>query len=141
MSNKEQGGQFLRFCTVGAGNTLVDLSLFFLLTLGPVPYLLAQVLAYSAGVVNSFILNRYWTFGVKGRSSLTEIIRFITVNAVSLAFTSGLLVILCETSHTSLWLAKTAATGAGLILNFIGSSMWVFADKRAIHGHPVDCNF
>ncbi|WP_054693451.1 GtrA family protein [Syntrophomonas palmitatica] len=140
MSHKKQSRQFLRFCTVGAGNTLVDLSLFFLLTLGPVPYLLAQVLAYSAGVVNSFIFNRYWTFRVKGRSSLAEITRFIIVNGISLAFTSGLLVILCEAGHTALWLAKTTATGAGIILNFIGSR-WVFADKGIIQRHPADCNF
>jgi putative flippase GtrA len=125
---------FLRFCTVGMGNTLVDCSLFFLLTLGQAPYLLAQVLAYSTGMVNSFVLNRQWTFKVEGSSNIGEIIRFIIINVISLAFTSIILFALYDVSHTTLWLAKLIATSAGIIVNFTGTSIWVFAYKRDICG-------
>lgn len=66
----------LRFGTVGVGNTLIDFGVFFLLTALNVPYLLAQVCSYTAGILNSYIWNRTWTFRVKEKVRGQEIIRF-----------------------------------------------------------------
>lgn len=126
--------QFLRFCAVGAGNTAVDFIVFFLLNMAGAPYLPAQVISYSAGVVNSYFCNRAWTFRVARKASLPEAVSFILVNGLSLSAASGLLYILYDVSHLDLWLSKCFATGAGMMVNFAGSRLWVFAENGKAKG-------
>lgn len=128
--NKREAFRFLRFCTVGLGNTAVDFTAFFLLTLGGAAYLPAQVISYSAGVVNSFLLNRRWTFKVKRRADIFEAARFIIVNGISLLVSAGLLFILYDLYHLGLWPSKFMATAGGIAVNYAGSCVWVFAEKR-----------
>ena len=78
--NKKNIPTLVRFGTVGAGNTLVDFVVFFLLTSLHVPYLAAQLFSDSAGVANSYIWNRTWTFQVKEKAHGAEIVRFIMIN-------------------------------------------------------------
>jgi putative flippase GtrA len=117
---------------VGLGNTAVDFTAFFLLTLGGAPYLLAQALSYSTGVVNSFFLNRKWTFRVTRKVKVLEVVKFMIVNGLSLLVSSGLLFILHDTEHLRLWLCKFIATGVGVAVNYMGSRLWVFIDYQKI---------
>jgi putative flippase GtrA len=125
-TNKPGAALFLRFCAVGLGNTAVDFAAFYLLALVGVPYLLAQALSYSAGVINSFVFNRKWTFRVTHKVNAWEALKFISVNVFSLLISSGLLFVLHDLNHLNLWLAKFAATGGGMVVNFMGSRLWVF---------------
>ena len=60
MKDKLLHNSFLRFLLVGVGNTLLSLLLMFLLEgLGYWP---STAIAYVAGAVLSFFLNRYFTF-------------------------------------------------------------------------------
>ena len=54
--------RFVRFCITGGLNTLVDFIVFFLLT-GSLnwPVISSQVISYSAGILNSYCINRRWT--------------------------------------------------------------------------------
>lgn len=126
--------QFLRFCTVGLANTAVDFSAFFILNSWGVPYLIAQVAAYSAGVINSFFCNRKWTFGRTGRANGMEAIRFVVVNGFSLLVSSQLLFLIYDLNHRELWLAKVGATAGGIAVNFMGSRLWVFTGNPEIKG-------
>lgn len=57
-----------RFALVGTLGTLVDFSLLIVLhTLLGVPTLIANTLAYCAGIANNFILHRRWTFAERAR--------------------------------------------------------------------------
>ncbi len=136
-NNKPRFIQFMRFCTVGLANTAVDFTAFFLLNLGGLPYLFAQVLSYSAGVINSFYLNRKWTFQVKRKTNVTEIAKFIILNGISLLVSSSLLFILYDVNQMDLWLAKIAATAGGIVVNFIGSRLWVFTENQPITGEFI----
>jgi putative flippase GtrA len=69
--------QFLRFFVIGFGvfivdftilNTLVYLVDFDVFVLGIIS--LANVVSTTVGLILTFILNRYWTFGIKGRSRM-----------------------------------------------------------------------
>src|SRR5215467_878046 len=60
--------QLLRFGLVGGLNTLVDLLilnglLWLFPTTSTLRLLFYSSLAFSMGAVNSFLLNKYWTFG------------------------------------------------------------------------------
>lgn len=59
--------QFLKFNAVGLLNTLIDFVIFTLLNSLGMVYALAQVISYSAGTANSFILNKKVTFRDRNR--------------------------------------------------------------------------
>lgn len=130
MSNRVRIVQFLRFCTVGCANTAIDFSTFFVLNLIGIPHLVAQVLAYSAGVANSFVLNRKWTFNLKGKTNSGEVFKFVAVNSISLLVSTSLLYFMCDSNHMNLWLAKAVATIGGIIINYAGSRIWVFSGNQ-----------
>lgn len=119
-----------RFCLVGTGNTLVDFGVFFLLTTSGIPYLVSQVCSYTAGMLNSFILNRNWTFKVKKKTSIQEVIRFLFINITASAIAFVLLFIFEELVKYSLFESKLIATAGGMIVNFFGSKFWVFQDSQ-----------
>ncbi|WP_378210826.1 GtrA family protein [Anoxybacteroides rupiense] len=123
---KEQTKTVLRFCIVGAGNTFIDFGVFFLLATAGAPYLLAQVVSYMAGMANSYIWNRIWTFQVKKKVNRQEMLRFITINAAAVGAAFFLLYLLKETGHVPLFLGKIMATLGGMAITLIGSRLWVF---------------
>ncbi|MFP6324179.1 MULTISPECIES: GtrA family protein [Bacillus amyloliquefaciens group] len=118
-----------RFCTVGAGNTLIDFGVFFLLTACLVPYLPAQICSYSAGIINSYVWNRKWTFRVKHKADGKEIVRFLIINLAASGITF-LLLYAFQKGGCSLLVSKLAATIGGMMMNFIGNRIWVFGDSQ-----------
>ncbi len=132
--HKSKINQFLRFCAVGFVNTGIDFAAFFIFNLIGIPHLLAQVLSYSTGVVSSFLLNRKWTFSVRGKINRVEVAKFVIVNSISLLASSSLLYIMYDLNHQDLWLAKAAATAGSILINFVGSRLWVFTGDRPIMG-------
>lgn len=58
--------QLLKYGLVGVMNTIITLVVFYLLnTHAGAPYGLANIVAYIAGVINSFLMNRAWVFKAK----------------------------------------------------------------------------
>lgn len=117
-----------RFCTVGVGNTLIDFGVFFLLAACHVPYLPAQICSYSAGIINSYVWNRKWTFRVKRKADRKEIMRFLMINLAASGITF-LLLYAFQKGGCSLLVSKFAATIGGMMMNFIGNRIWVFGDS------------
>ena len=117
-----------RFCTVGVGNTLIDFGVFFLLAACHVPSLPAQICSYSAGIINSYVWNRKWTFRVKRKADGKEIMRFLMINLAASGITF-LLLYAFQKGGCSLLVSKLAATIGGMMMNFIGNRIWVFGDS------------
>lgn len=127
--NRERVKEFCRFCLVGISNTGVDFSVFFVLVWLAVPHLAAQVAAYSAGVANSFILNRVWTFQIRDKMTGREVNRFVLINVVSLLVSTAALYSAHDLAGAPLLAAKIAATGLAVMVNYAGSRYWVFPKK------------
>ncbi len=87
--------RFVRFCITGGLNTLVDFIVFFLLT-GSLkwPVIPSQVISYSAGILNSYCINRRWTFQTRNQFFGREMLWFIGVNLCVLGV-SVLFALLC----------------------------------------------
>lgn len=75
-----------RFSLVGVANTLIDFLIFTLFNgfIG-LNYIASQILGYSFGVANSFVLNKKWTFSKSNSNKKTrnELFQFIIVNLFS----------------------------------------------------------
>jgi len=116
-----------KFALVGVLNTGVDFAVFALLALAAgVPVLWAQVLSYGAGVVNSYIWNRRWTFQVTRRPHSGEWLRFAANQAAAFAAATAVLLLLAEKAEwPPLW-AKAVSVAASLAVGYAGSRFWVF---------------
>ncbi|MBQ4868388.1 GtrA family protein [Priestia megaterium] len=126
---------FIKFALVGVVNTLIDFVVYALLTTIGVNYILAQWISYSAGILNSYVMNRKWTFERKEKSSKREVISFVIVNLITLSLTSFLLTVLYNKWGIPLLISKLLITIASVGINFIGTKLFVFTPKkeRGIH--------
>jgi putative flippase GtrA len=139
----------MKFVAVGAVNFLVDYGVLTLLNvvLGW-PLVLSNIISYSCGVINSFLLNRYWTFKMKlsffKRYSIRlnnrtvhpvfvsfDFLKFIFVNLVSLGVNTLAVYILGDLYGLPTIFAKLIATAFSFIVNFAGNKLLVFKDKPA----------
>lgn len=118
--------EFMRFCLVGAVNTGIDLAVFAVLSSWGFSLLVAHSLSYTCGVLNSFLLNRSWTFKRREQSS-GQLIRFLALNLGTLTITYGLIVYLHNSLAWPLLVCKLLATGASLGINYLGSRLWIFS--------------
>jgi len=118
--------QWLRFAAVGGLNTLLSWMLYVLLEAGGVPYLLASALAFAAGAVDSYVLNRRWTFRSRARRS-SEVARFAVVQAVGLATDVLLLEALVRDAGIALLVAQALVFPVASAVTFILSRQWAFS--------------
>jgi putative flippase GtrA len=151
--------QFAKFFVVGCGNVLVSFTIFIicykyfpfgnLVTEMPGPLgraiatglgrigvqsvdaAVANTLGCIGGMANSFLLNKYWTFGANGMTAL-QLRRFIVLNIVVISG-SSLLIFACvdilQAPYLPVWVL---ATGSAMVANFLGNKFWTFNGSR----HP-----
>jgi putative flippase GtrA len=117
---------FIKFAIVGVVNTSIDFIVYALLTWFSLNYIIAQCISYSAGVLNSYMLNRKWTFARTGKGSKREFFTFIGVNLITLVITSFLLTVFYQWLGISLLISKLLVTGISVGINYIGTKTFVF---------------
>ncbi|NLE73770.1 MAG: GtrA family protein [Actinobacteria bacterium] len=129
-------GQVVRFGLVGGLNTLVDYGLFNLLVvvfhMNPVA---ANPISVSAGIVNSFLWNKHWTFAGGGwHRWYRQAVLFVVVSVIGLLINTGGLWLLNHLtgadSVLALNLQKLGASIVSLTWNFVGYRFFVFSRKR-----------
>lgn len=125
-------GQLARFVIVGLANTMVDLVAFYLLGLIPgMPQVAAKAISYILGICNSFIWNKYWTFGA-GRSSRgrREFALFFLVNLPPLAVNVVVFTLLGLWVGEGTFLVRMSKAFAAAVIsvawNFLGSRYLAF---------------
>ena len=133
--------QLLRFSLVGGLNTLVDLLLLNILLwrfpTTSAPLLLAyNALAYSAGAVNSFVWNKYWTFQQQRRPTRQEIWRFAVTTLLAMGLNCAILWLASLAFHeilsnATIWanVSKIFAIGGTMLISYVGMRLWVFASR------------
>jgi putative flippase GtrA len=128
-----------RFALVGVSNFFVSLAVFYLcyrlLFAGDVPAMrgdapgpaaVANVVAYIAGMVNSFLWNRSWTFRARGKV-MPQAVRFAVVNLASLTLGTAAMYIFVD-RHGFPELAVFMPLAVVItLLNYYGSKLWAFA--------------
>ena len=122
---------FVRFCLVGALNTLVDYGVFVLsynVIFGRNDSLdfIAVGLGWCAGVVCSFICNSRWTFEQKKWSG-KKVVLFLILNALLYGLTWLSLRLLGSAGIVE-ELAKLITLPFTTILNFLGNKFVIFRD-------------
>jgi putative flippase GtrA len=121
--------QWLRFAAVGVSNTLLSTAVFAALFHLGVPYLLGSALAFALGALNSYTLNRRWTFRSRAPRG-PELARFVCVQAVGLGVNLALLAGLVELAGIPHVVAQVLAFPAASIVTFALSRQWAFKHAR-----------
>lgn len=118
--------EFIKFSIVGVINTIVDFGVFSLLITNGSPILLSQIISYACGMVNSFMMNRSWTFKENKRNEYSEPVKYLIANITTLSLMSGLLLLFVDQFQFPVLIAKVVCTGVGMAINFLSSKFWVF---------------
>ena len=119
--------QFLRFGIVGVLNTATSYLVIRGLA-GAAGLPVASAVGYAAGVVQSFLLNRFWTFRTTRPGGTArwagEALRFVAVNLVC----GGLFTLVTTQTAPLIGLAAATVTGVALVtpLGFILNRFIVF---------------
>lgn len=118
--------RFIRFAITGVLNTAVDFGIFTVLGFFGVNIYLSQGISYSCGILNSYIINRSWTFQTKEGFFSRQLLKFLIVNLALLFMSMGILYLLCDVFTLHRLLAKLIATGFTVVAGFILNRIWVF---------------
>ncbi len=133
--------QVLRFGLVGGLNTLVDLLilnglLLLFPTTSALMLLVYNSLAYSLGGVNSFLLNKYWTFGHRQRTTSRELVRFSLTTICGIGWSNSILWLASTVLHPflvnpTIWAnaSKVLAIAGTALISYVGMRLWVFVSK------------
>ena len=136
-----------RFALVGCTNFVVSFTAFFLsfnylppsvvaaivgtgsASAHPPQAAVANVIAYLAGMINSFLLNRTWTFRATSGSALPQALRFTAVSLFSLTMSTAVTFALVDVlglPSLAVWVPLTAVV---VVVNYLGCKYWAFAPR------------
>ena len=121
--------KMVKFGFVGVGNTLVDFVVFSLLvsTTG-IDAVFCNVISYTCGVLNSFILNRIWTFPDASRDrAFTRLLLFYAANGLGLASSTFIVWLLAE--PVGPLIAKLIALPVVFLMNYASSHLIFYFRK------------
>ncbi len=133
--------QVVQFGLVGGLNTLVDIVilnglLWLFPTVSILMLLVYNSLAYSLGAINSFLLNKYWTFGYRQKMTRRELARFTLITLYGSGW-SGVILWLASTFfhpflvNVTVWAnaSKVVAIAGTALISYLGMRLWVFVSK------------
>jgi len=117
--------QAIRFVIVGVINTIVGYGSYVIFVYLGIYYLIANILSYVVGTINSYIWNKYFTFKSKKRS-FPELLRFIFVYVVQLLVNMGLLKLLVERFGMNKMIAGIPTLLVTTLISFFGHKYFSF---------------
>ena len=143
-TNSEHLFEILKFIAVGAINTVIDLAVLnFLIAIfhtgrSGASFGLFKSISFLAALVNSYILNRAWTFAgaAAQKRRHIEFGQFLAVSLIGLAVNVAAATAFVSAVHPvasleRFWpsIAALVGTAFGLIWNYIGYKYFVFVKK------------
>ena len=131
MNKKDEFIKALKFALLGLTTTAVESLAYTVLLFFSASQMPAQAISYALGAVNSYAVNRKFTFKTNEKFLSTELLKFFVVNLISLLF--GLLAMFILTRFLKIEgtvlkdaAAKIIAMFMTTISNYLGNRLWVF---------------
>ncbi|NCN25816.1 glycosyltransferase family 2 protein [Candidatus Falkowbacteria bacterium] len=124
--------KIIKFGVVGLSGFIIDFGvLLFLVEVLKINLYLANAVSFGLAVVNTFLLNKFWTFRSKRTDYTQEFVQFLIVSLIGLTLSLVGLRLLVQ---LGLWyvLAKIITVAGVAIWNFSINNFWTF------HCQPVD---
>lgn len=124
-------GQFIKFAIVGCSNTIINLSVYYLLIYLKCNYLIAYVCGFLISVCNAFYWNNRIVFKNKQEKSLVRAFFKVLASYGSSFFLSVILIsLMVEVLNISSIIAPILKQVVTIPINFMLNKVWAFKDKR-----------
>ena len=128
-------GPFVRYCTVGVGNTVLDFGIYIGLTRGwefwRAHFLVANAVAFAIVISWSFYWNKRWTFRNRAAAHRTQFVKFVTITLGGIAIAEAALFVGVRVFSTPDLLAKVFAGPLVMLWNFLAYRYWAFAERQS----------
>lgn len=122
--------KLVKFGITGVMNTAVDFLVYTLLvSFFSMGLYVSQIISYSCGMLNSYVVNRKWTFSTKNGFFSGELVRFIVLNLSMMLLGMGIIYVCTQKLMFHKLVAKLISTLLVLIINFLISNFWVFRSR------------
>jgi len=117
--------QFIKFSLVGVLNTIVFYVIYYVMLQLGVFYVVAAATGTTAGIVNSYVINRKFVFK-SSKMSVGEVVKFLIVYGVQYLSNITVIHICVEYIGISAELGGILAIGVGVFISFFGHKFWSF---------------
>lgn len=131
--------QIMKFSVVGVINTIIDFGILnFLIQVFSWSVLPANTISFSLAVINSYFLNKYWTFRDHRSINLKQFSSFVLVSLIGLGLSNLLIYYgmwfldMYNFNISFTWqynIAKAISAIIVLAWNFLASKFWIFHDR------------
>lgn len=130
--------QLFRFVVSGLISTVADLSVYLgCLNVLAFSYDISKGLSFLVGTTTAFFLNKFWTFD-SAHGDMREVRAFVILYACTFFVNVGTNHLVLSVTPTPsfggeelvVYFAYVCATGASMILNFVGQKLWVFKSRE-----------
>jgi len=119
--------QLVRYVIVGVSNTAITLATYALAVRAGVPAVAASAIAFGAGAVNGYRLNRAWTFRSARRGAGVGA-RYVAVLLVGLAVNALGVALAVDVAELPRFAAEIAALAPATVATFGLARTWVFGE-------------
>jgi len=86
----------------------------------------AQVIAQSIAIINSYIINKNWTFKNNKVYKKSEVFKFLLVQGISLCISYISIFILHDNLGLNEYLSRIPVAVLTIIINYFGNKLFVF---------------
>ena len=126
-------GQLLRFIIVGTASNAILYCIYWIARDAGVCYEIAMTIAFSVGIVQTFILNKKWSFRDTGDNA-PAFVRYVLVYLVAYVIDLASLAVLVERYHFSDRLVQAGMIVVVAAFLFLMQRTWVFSNVRSYAG-------
>lgn len=121
----------VKYCIVGASNTLIDFAVYVALVTIGVWYPLAKVAAFAVAIANGYTFNRTWTFRAGGHRKVM-LAKYAVVQTSCLLLNLGLLVMFVEVAGLHEVVAQAIALPFIALVGFLAQRLWTFRSAEPL---------
>ena len=119
--------KFAKFGITGILNTAVDFAAYsFCLEILSLDIKIAQPVGQCVAIVNSYLINKNWTFGKRRNYKISEMLKFLLVNGGSIIINILGVYIFHDIFGVNEYLCKIPIAFITIMINYFGNKLFVF---------------
>jgi len=123
--------KFIKFALTGVLNTAIDFGIYTLcLEVFKLDIKIAQPAGQCVAIVNSYFMNKNWTFQKRKNYNVTEILKFLLINGISIAINTMGVYILHDILGVNEYLCKIPVALFTIAINYFGNKLFVFKEDK-----------
>lgn len=124
--------RIIKFCTVGALGTIIDISLlFFFVEILHLSIIISNSLSFSITMIISFLSHRLWTFRNNNSKCLRQFLTYLIVSLIGLGISNAFLFVLVMSGLWYLY-AKIVTVFMVVFWSYSANNFFTFARNKQV---------